>query len=303
MWLELGILLYTFFVVLCWKRCGTKQNNMIRPWIHFERASVLPGIDPNLVYGVQVGINYTLCPARYRLQGCVNDALNFQTLLSSQEVPASHLVLLTDFTQMKPTKTNILKSLRTTFDEAGSQIARVLFTFSGHGTRQGQQETFCALDQNLTGVDYITDIELGKWIGEAMKDKPPGVTLTVVADSCYSENMMDLPYTYVPNAQNTAVFQKNTVSLSFPQMAASVILISGSTKFQTSAEVEMRHKISHGALTWTILRWLSLHRLRPFTYREFLLGINRQLKAQDFSQVSCLSSNVPLQLDSQMRFP
>jgi hypothetical protein len=287
---------------------GTEDES--HRWIHF---SVLDGVGGSpssssktlhiaerapTTYGFQIGINYIL--SKRALRGCINDALNLRSLLLANQVPESNLTLYSDFTSPKPTKRNVTSSLRK-FLQATPDGANILISFSGHGTRYSLvHETLCLLSDNLTSVDLLLDDELWDLIVPIMNGKK-GSRLFLIADSCFSENVMNLRHTYYPDSTMSKVLMKTNSQ--YRDTSATLIMISGSTMFQTSADVQTAQSIAHGALTWTLLRYLYENRVTPFSYTDFILGINKQLRANRFTQISCLSSSQPLQLSEEMRFP
>ena len=276
----------------------------IRPWINFQmletekQKAFSVGDRYQSTYGFQIGINYIL--TRKQLKGCINDALNIRSLFLANQVAEDHLEFFSDFTPVKPTKANIVSGLQR-FLQRIPNGSNILVSFSGHGTRHSLiHETLCLLSENLQSVDLLLDNDLFSLVAPLLANKPDS-RLFFIADSCFSENVMNLRYTYSPNAANTSIL--SNTNNQYQDTTGNIILISGSAKNQTSADVELKSTIAHGALTWTLLRYLYENRTVPFSFRDFILGINRKLKENRFSQTSCLSSSRPLHLDQEMRFP
>lgn len=271
----------------------------LHKWIPFSinKTVIISDIADNL-FGIQIGLNYVRLTKKLQLRGCINDAFNIRTLLLADRVPETNLVFFSDFT-MPATKNNIRNRLQHSLQYAPPGSSH-LVSFSGHGTRTLQHETICVYNENLATIDFIFDEELFNWI-EPILSQRPNSKLTFIADSCFSENVLNLQYTYYPNKSLTDVLMtKNT---NYRPTTAILFVISGSTKYQTSADFDTKLKIAHGALTYTLLRFLSFYRFKPFTYKDFILGINYQLRINEFTQTSCLSCSQPLDLNQEMTFP
>lgn len=284
------------------------QECVNKPWITFDsildiahgNATRALMIQQNAqrIYGLQIGINYIL--TRRQLKGCINDALNLRAFLLANQVPQENLSYFTDFTFPKPSKPELLQAISALLNSCPNG-STILLSFSGHGTRSGlQHETWCALGPTGTSVELILDNELLSLIAPFMNQKPLS-KLTIISDSCFSGDVANLRYTYYPDKRNTQILHQ--VNDHYQHVNGNICLISGSTKFQTSSDVEMKNEISHGALTYTLLKWLQINRLRTFSYRQFILGLNQLLTESKFYQTSCFSSSQPLQLDQEMQFP
>lgn len=121
------------------------------------------------------------------LQGCLNDARAM-----------SEIALLRHFTVRPPlldeaaTFDNVVREIK----DAASQLEAddiFLFTFSGHGTRvqDGELEELDGQDEALVLFDYLLlDDVLRRGLWPLFK---PGVRVLVVADSCHSGTVTQVP--------------------------------------------------------------------------------------------------------------
>ncbi|GMH39205.1 hypothetical protein BSKO_07103 [Bryopsis sp. KO-2023] len=143
------------------------------------------------------GCNYTGTPAE--LKGCVNDVLNWYSLLeSSFGFPTEEITVLIDEdvegkNYDKSTGKNIKQHL-TRLVEVSKPGDMVFFQFSGHGVQvpaddddddyepDGLDEALCPTDMNLIVDDDLRDILSG------LVD---GVKFTMVSDCCHSGGMLD----------------------------------------------------------------------------------------------------------------
>ena len=221
-----------------------------------------------------VGSNYPNTSSS--LQGCLNDVLNVASVLTAKGYACA---LVTDFTALKPTRTNILMSLQSllTLSTSGDTC---FFLFSGHGTNtrdrngdemDGKDEMICPCDFNM-----ISDDELNALIKKYLKQ---GVTLIALFDSCFSGSVLDLKYSYFPVAINSRV--KDTTS--------TVVMISGCRDNQTSADANINNKWQ-GAMTASFLNSISTS---P-TIATLLNNMRLYLAANKYTQVPQLSSGKPL---------
>lgn len=114
------------------------------------------------------------------LNGCVNDANDWQNLLKSKFSFQDNTLLL----DSQATKNNILKNLNKLVSKLGDGDVGV-FTFSGHGTwvydqgsdeSDNRDEAICAYDKNILDDDFR----------DVLSKLNPKARLTVISDSCHS---------------------------------------------------------------------------------------------------------------------
>jgi len=193
-----------------------------------------------------VGINYV--GTSNELYGCINDTKNVQDLLKNK-YNFTDITVLTDETQDKPTKQNILNGLRTLLSDTNSGDT-AFFMFSGHGTRtadfnnderDGQDEVIVPIDATSIATCIIDD-DLNKLVRATLK---PGAKLVALFDSCFSGTVLDLRYTYgYPDNTNE------------PETVGDVYMISGCTDQQTSMDTVAPingKEMSTGAMTHAFL--------------------------------------------------
>ena len=122
-------------------------------------------------YALVVGINnYT---DRSSLQTSVNDAATMAALLESY---GYNVVELTDQTQVKPTKSNILEMALGEM-KCKKDLGNVLIYFSGHGEKKGDEFYLIPQDGNGQPSSYISAEELQKSI-QGLK------SVALVVDAC-----------------------------------------------------------------------------------------------------------------------
>ncbi|KAJ3019829.1 UNVERIFIED_CONTAM: hypothetical protein HDU68_010486 [Siphonaria sp. JEL0065] len=154
-----------------------------------------------------IGINYVGTDSE--LSGCINDANNLKEFICQNygynPSPESMLMLLDDASDSAklPTFKNLLAGFvwLVSNTKPGDEL---FLSYSGHGGQieddDGDRES--GLDCTLCPMDYdsagqIRSDDLHRYLVAAL---PEGVKLSVVMDCCHSGTVMELPYTYRPDA-------------------------------------------------------------------------------------------------------
>ena len=228
-----------------------------------------------------VGINYI--GTKVELKGCINDVNGVSNILTR----CQSVVKLTDTTDMKPTRNNILNEFKKLLNDSKAGDC-LMFLFSGHGSQMrdlnkdeldGRDECIYTLDEQ-----FITDDEIHSYIKAYLK---LNVTLFAIFDSCHSGTMMDLKYNYIDYIENP----KNIDTV------GNVIMISGCKDDQTSADALIDRKYQ-GAMTWSFL-----NNIQPnITWRQLIVNMNNSLAKSSYTQIPKLSSGKIIDLDSKFIF-
>ena len=205
-------------------------------------------------FALLVGINYR--NTVNELYGCINDTNNIKVLLN-QKYGYNNFTVLTDDTNKKPTKQNIIYELTNLLSNAISGDS-LFFLYSGHGTSTADLngDELDEKDELIVPIDStsmstcILDEELHKIIQDNLK---PGVKLFALFDSCHSGSILDLKYTYSNNSEVT----NNT---NVTETVGQVFMISGCTDDQTSTDAVMvsgKKIINTGAMTFSFLKTIE----------------------------------------------
>lgn len=128
-------------------------------------------------YAIVVGIDEY--EDRMSLHSCANDARSVADLMSQL---GYNVVLLSDQTERKPTKHNILNvALKEIQDEP--DLGNVIFYFSGHGSK-AYNDTFYLIPQDADGStsSYISEDEIKQQIKDLKN-------LALIIDACDSEGL------------------------------------------------------------------------------------------------------------------
>ena len=243
-----------------------------------------------------VGINYL--NTRYQLNGCWNDVLDVSTRLTQKGFDILNLITDVSTSLIQPTRSNILTYFGNLLS-IGNSGDILFFMFSGHGTQINDKsrdeddsldERIVAFDSTLP-EDYsfqpISDDTLKNLLLNNLKQN---VTFVGVFDSCHSGTILDLKYTYLDN-KNSNNYSINSLA---SEASGNIILISGSTDKQTSADAFINGK-SNGALTWALLE--TLNNYPSITWRNLILNMRTLLLNLNYSQVPQLSSSLFIDID------
>lgn len=240
-----------------------------------------------------IGINYIGSP--HELGGCINDIDRIKNLLVEKyNYDGKNIVQLTDFTQIKPTKQNILNAFVNLVKDADENDT-LCFYYSGHGTKvidqngdesNGYDEAICPLDLNLILDDDILNIL------QLLK----GANMSMFFDCCHSGTIADLAYNI--RYSGKSIMQKEKFDMwmeKSKKINGKVKMFSGCLDMQTSADCQFKRQnneyCNNGAFTWTLLDILARHTDKPAN-KYLLTELYSQLKKQSFEQIpqfSCSS--------------
>jgi metacaspase-1 len=236
-----------------------------------------------------IGINYI--GTQNQLSGCIDDINDINARISSEGF--HDINILTDNTQIKPTRENILAAFKKLLVNANSGDL-LFFAYSGHGSYQqdnngdettGYDQLICPLDLKM-----IVDDELKLLIQNNMKK---GVTLFAMFDSCFSGSVLDLKYQYM-DSLNYDNFSENDKEL---ETQGDVFMISGCTDYQTSADAVINNR-ANGAMTWSLLQ--SLKQKPNCSWRELIKSMRDALKTSHYDQIPQFSSGKLENIDAKV---
>lgn len=250
------------------------------------------------------GLNYIGSDSE--LNGCINDVINVSKFLKGCGYQDTDIKILTDLTEIKPTRLNIENAINWLVKDVKSGDT-LFFHYSGHGTtvKDTSKDESDGRDSVLVPLDYeksgpITD----DWLySNLINVLPEGVKLWVLMDCCHSGTMLDLEF----NIQCKSVYTKSKKLAKVPYNSsewsnkfafvkenskpttADVFMFSGCWDDDTSADATIKNQ-SQGAFTACFLEFIatnpnySLKRLI-----DMLKEINCRLTINGFSQRSQLS--------------
>ena len=260
----------------------------------------IPGRRTPEKFSLIVGINYI--NTNYTLRGCINDANKIKQFIDAYAYKTNNIVLLTDETEDKPTKHNIIKSFKNLLQNSVSGDTLV-FMYSGHGTYtadiNGDELDGC--DEMIIPIDAtnpqscIIDDEFKTIIDAYLKS---GVKLFILMDCCFSGTILDLKYNYLDydNLYNTTVNSKTN------ETNGQVIVFSGCTDKQTSIELQFNHGHTPtygGALTLSFLQYIS-EKGDAISIQQLLEGMRQILTDNKCQQTIQISSGNLLDISKLM---
>jgi hypothetical protein len=237
-----------------------------------------------------IGINYINTP--YALNGCIDDTNKMKDFLSKYGF--NDFNIITDLTQCKPTKDNILNELKNLLINSNSNDL-LFFYFSGHGSY--------TYDVNNDEVDkkdeMIISSDLKELIDDEIKNNlikylKKDVTLIGLFDSCHSGTILDLKYNYLDSNNYNNYSENNKVTT---ECEGNVIMISGCMDNQTSMEAIIDNK-PQGVLTKYFIQ--SLTNNSNCSWRELLKSMREAIKKNGFSQIPQLSTDSIYDINSKV---
>jgi len=253
------------------------------------RATPTPVYAKGLVKGLFIGINYEGDP-NAELKGCINDIQNAQLLLR-QLYPKSNAIYrsLTDRTELKPTRQNILEAIQWLVADL-KPGQNVYFHYSGHGVRildrSGDEVSgadSCICPYNDGKIEIITDDELRV----ALADKiPAGSKCFAVIDACNSGTAMDLQYTWQCPTENRLAFSQNR---RYAITRGDVLFLSACRDEQYAMDTVNTVGVPGGALTFALLSTWATWRFN-MKVKHLLWNVRKYLKERGYGQVPQLSS-------------
>lgn len=253
--------------------------------------TVLPQRTTPNKYAVLIGINYK--NTSNELYGCINDTTNIKNILQTK-YGFNNFVFLTDDTNNKPTKENIIYTLTKLLANSISGDS-LFFLYSGHGTYttdlnkdelDGQDEVIVPI--NATNIkSCIIDDELNKIIKNNLK---PGVKLFALFDCCFSGTILDLKY-------NVDKLDNIIINPNVSDTLGQVVMISGCTDKQYSADLVINNK-GTGAMTLSFIQTIEKYGT-SITFKTLLENMRLLLTDNGLEQIPQLSSGRAIDINTQ----
>jgi hypothetical protein len=238
-----------------------------------------------------IGINYEKTSAQ--LNGCINDVSLIGNYLKTKQF--LDISLLTDKTENKPTKNNILLELEK-FLSTSEQDDILYFHYSGHGSyiKDLNGDETDGKDETIVSKDFlnITDDELINIIRNKL---PKDRTLIAVFDSCHSGTILDLKYSFTETIEKISINE----STKYEDLSPNLILLSGCRDSQYSMETLTSTGVN-GLLTWAI--YDTLTKVKDLTWKSFYLSVRKLLRDIRAVQVPQLSMGSLIDINDKAVF-
>jgi len=229
-----------------------------------------------------IGINYQ--GTNSQLNGCINDVNNIRNyLIDKRGYLEENITILTDNTEIKPSRDNILMAINTlikqTKENEQETCEEIFFHYSGHGTyiRDLDHNEIDGRDECIVSCDnqIITDDTLYTQFVQCV-----GLIKTIcIIDACHSGTALDLPLQYNFTGHRWNLISNKPIS-------SNVMLISGCKDNQTSADAYI-NQTYQGALTNGFL--YATEHCKSDNLFEFVSYIRRYLKKNKYTQIPQLT--------------
>lgn len=238
-----------------------------------------------------IGINYRGTSSE--LSGCINDVLQVKDFLLSKGYKEKNITVLTDDTEIKPTRSNILKYF---LDLILSGDKTLYFHYSGHGgwTVDESGDESDGRDETLVPIDYRQN-------GDILDDEIRGLLqclnkkqhLTAVLDCCHSGSGMDLRWNLYERFSGSGL--RMISDGNYCDTRGQVIMLSGCRDTQTSADAYIEGKFQ-GAMTYAFLTCFPLSK----SYQDFIQNIRSLLRKERYTQIPNMASGRELDLQKKL---
>ncbi|KAK0462344.1 caspase domain-containing protein [Desarmillaria tabescens] len=244
---------------------------------------------PGRKRAVCIGINYL--GQGDELHGCILDARNIRDFLIRRYChgyKTDDIRMLTDDTETKPTKKNIIAAMSWLVQGAGPADS-LFFHYSGHGDQTDDQngDEVDGKDEEIICFDSapFIDDDIHKVLVDPL---PPGCKLTALFDSCHSGTILDLPYIYDSHGR-----PRRECTLPGTDSLANVICWSGAKDDQQCFD-----STQGGVMTQAFIK--SLEEKPKQSYRGLLHSMRKIVERRHPNQNLQLTSS--RQMDTNMEF-
>jgi len=238
-----------------------------------------------------IGINYK--NSDNKLDGCINDVNNVKKMLTKiYKYKLKDITVLTDDTIIKPTLSNIIIQLyNLAFKTIKEGTREVWISYSGHGSyvtdtsgdeKDGKDECLVPIDFKTSGL-LKDDI-----IHHILSCFNPRTKVIFVADTCYSETLLDLQYRYISG-------NKNVVENNNSKISSNIMMISGCKDNEVSADAYniSNSKEYSGAMTSALLGVLEKYEYN-ITCWVLLKEMRLFLNDRKFTQIPQICCSNPM---------
>ncbi len=230
-----------------------------------------------------IGINYK--NTKYELEGCINDVLTIGNILENKYQYITEYI--TDDTNIKPTKENIIHSLKNLFSNTES-VDTLLIYFSGHGTSIKDKnsdeiddkvdEAIYSLDSQIILDDDINNIIRTNNIGDAK--------VKLFFDCCHSGTIVDLEYniTYIKKTDDYNLIENKN------KIQQNITVFSGCLDNQSSSDSKFNKSLykeykNYGAFTYSLLEVLYEVGDLKISNKNLLKLLTKKLIKKNFTQI------------------
>jgi hypothetical protein len=223
------------------------------------------------------------------LAGCINDVTDTQALLQRLYPACKDYRVITDQTEVTPTRANILAAID--WLVAGLKAGQnVYFHFSGHGGRvrdtNGDEVSrfdSCLYPVNRGNLETITDDELRTQLAARV---PAGSKAFVVLDCCHSGTAVDLRYMWQAPTATTLGYSEDKRYAALP---GTVVFLSGCQDVQTAADTADGAGRPCGALTMALRETWNTYG-PDIKMKHLLWDVRKFLRDRRYTQIPQLST-------------
>jgi hypothetical protein len=248
-------------------------------------------------FALLIGINYIGQEAE--LNGCINDIMITRDILISKfGYRSNNIVILSDKSNIKPTKNNILRNINNLVDKSNKGFNELWFHFSGHGVQvkdlNGDEKD--KLDEAIVPLDYEKNgFIIDDTLANILKKINNNAKLFSIMDCCHSGTILDLPYKL--NNNNNWI-EENTLKLN-----NNICMISGCKDDQTSMDAFIPSSkdsiLWRGAMTWSLIESLKKYNY-SIKIIDLIKEMRKLLENSGYNQIPQLSSSKKMNINTYL---
>lgn len=255
-----------------------KLNEIVPTEVNSPSSDAVETTETTSKKALIFGLNYTGTSSQ--LNGCINDAKSIESYL--KENGFTDIKMLTDETELKPTKLNILNEFKSLLENSNKGDTLFIY-YSGHGsyTLDNNGDELDGRDELLVPLDFnlIRDDELKSIINEFGKEN---TNLYALFDCCHSGSALDLKYQILEKLNYDDITDNDRSS----ETPCNTIFISGCRDEQVSLETTINNDVQ-GLMTWSFLETTKNN--TDLSWRSLVKKMRELLRSKSY-QIPQLSS-------------
>jgi hypothetical protein len=267
-------------------------TSVIEPITTFEVAPIIADYPKGLKKALFIGIEYKSMPS-IELKGCANDVALSQQKIQELYPECEDVRVITDATEVKPTRKNILEAIRWLVSDV-KPGQHIFFHYSGHGgqlvDKNGAQKSVfenCIYPYKGRKLQIILDEEIRK---ELVEKIPQGSKCFIVLDSRSGNATIELEHSWQTTEDHTLYYMQN---IDMPHIESKVIVLSTCQPDDADVAHGPIYEQTSGALS-SILPLIFGEESGQLEMKEYMWSILRTLQKGGYSKAPYLSASRPM---------
>lgn len=251
-----------------------------------------PEYQKGLVRALFIGIDYETIP-KLQLTGCIQDVESSAQKIRELYPNCSELKIITDKTEIKPTRKNILAAIQWLVNDLKTG-QHVFLHYSGHAGRlvdkTGSEKSMfenCIYPYKGRKLQIILDEEIRKELAEKV---PAGCKCFAVFDSCSGGVTIDLEHAWQTSENFTLYYSQNP---EISTMEGKVLFLTTYQPEDMALNAASIYGNSGGALSSILPRILGVEEAQ-LEMKDYMWRILETLKARGYNKIPVITSSRPM---------